>query len=212
LFKKVALLAWGLAFVLTEIIGIAALYLAHILGMTSILGGSIADITITIVRFLILIYIASSCRVSLSHAIYKPLPRGIGIITVSMMTSCVVVLDYFITIMSYGRYIPQLLGVEHFIKHGLLWAFLPKIGYYFSEITVMNYMYILAKRAWPTLKPPITAGIMFLILGWAIPHIITKNIVVALYAIVLVIIFHAGYEYSKSPLTPIVLWFTILTV
>ena len=76
----------------------------------------------------------------------------------------------------------------------------------------MNYMNILAKKAWRFSKPPITAGTLFLILGWAVLHIFTKNILVALYAIVLVMIFYVGYEYTKSPITPIILWFTVLIV
>ncbi len=76
----------------------------------------------------------------------------------------------------------------------------------------MNYMYILAKKAWSFSKPSITAGTVFLILGWAILHIFTKNVLVMLYAIALVLILYIGYEYTKSPITPIILWFTILIV
>jgi len=76
----------------------------------------------------------------------------------------------------------------------------------------MNYMYILAKKAWEFAKYPITAGTIFLILGWAVPHLLTKNVLVMLYAMVLVIILYVGYEYTKSPITPTTLWFTILII
>ena len=212
MFKRAVLLTWGLAFILAEITGIGVSYLAYVQGVSGILSGCIADMVIIIVRTLTLICIAKSYDVSLAYAVYKPLPMGRGLIILPMVVLCVIILDYLVTIVFYGSYSPQLLGINYFIEQKLLWAFPFKVGYYFSEVIVMNYMYILAKRAWPLLRPPITAGTIFLVLGWALPHILTKNVIVALYAIVLVVIFYVGYEYSKSPLTPITLWFTILIV
>jgi hypothetical protein len=94
----------------------------------------------------------------------------------------------------------------------MLWGFPFKVAYYLSEIVVMNYMYMPAKKAWALSKPPITAGTLFLILGWAVPHIFTKDVVVALYAIALVILFYTGYEYTKSLITSIISWFIVLIV
>jgi len=50
-------------------------------------------------------------------------------------------------------YKPQLLGYSYYAECNALWGFPLKIAYYLSEIVVMNYMYILAKKAWKFSKP-----------------------------------------------------------
>lgn len=213
MFKKAVLLTWSLAFIMAEILGLSVSYLAYTFyNIKGILCGAIADIVIVTIRFFILIYIARMCGVSLADAMWRPLPRLRKWVVVLVAITAVILFDYFITLGVYSVYEPQLLGIENFIRNNALLLFPFKIAYYFSEIVVMNYMYILAKKAWVFLKPPITSGTLFLIFGWALLHLLTKNIIVALYAICLVVIFYVSYEYSKSPITPIILWFVVLIV
>ena len=212
MYKKAALLTWILGFALAELIGIGLSYLVYMQGIAKTFSRFISDIVIVGTRFLFLAYIAEMCSISLSNAIYKPflLRRHLPLLLITV--TFVAILDYSVTIIAMGAYGPQLLGYGYYAEHGMLWGFPFKVAYYFSEIVVMNYMYILAKRAWSFPKSPITAGTLFLILGWAIPHIFTKDVMVALYAVALVILFYTGYEYTKSPITPIILWFTVLIV
>jgi len=44
-------------------------------------------------------------------------------------------------------------------------AFFSKVAYYLSEITVMNFMYIPAKKAWKIFDQPIIAGMVILVFG-----------------------------------------------
>ena len=109
---------------------------------------------IVVARFLFLTYIAKISRVSLANAIYKPSLTGKGLAILFIVATCTIIFDYYITIIATnGAYEPQLLGYSYYLKQNMLWGFPLKIVYYFSEITVMNYMYILAKKAWSFSKP-----------------------------------------------------------
>jgi len=178
--------------------------------MGQVLVYVISDMVIVTVRFSSLLYFSKMSRVSLADAIYKPLRMNRSILLCLII--CIVLLDYLLTMSTYGVYKPQLLDYNYYVEKGLLWGFPFKILYYLSEIIVMNYMYILAKNTWSFTKHHITSGTLFLILGWALLHIFAKNVLVAFYAVVLVILFYLGYEYTGSPLTPIILWFTVLIV
>lgn len=98
-----------------------------------------------------------------------------------------------------------------FIVGGALWTIPFSVANYLSEIILLNYLYMLAKRTWSTTRSHELAAIIFLILGWASLHAITQNAVTAAYAVALVPIFYLSYEYSgRSPITPILLWFVTL--
>jgi hypothetical protein len=153
---------------------------------------------------------------SLKEAIYMPLPKKPKTATVFLIgIALVVVSNILIGIQTNGTYNASLLGVSYFVTNGGTPALVPGLPiqalYYFSEIVVMNYMYILAKRGWSWRKGPLTSGTIFLILGWASLHAITKDVFTALDGIILVLIFFSAYEYGeKSPLAPVVLWFAQL--
>ncbi len=212
MYGRAALLTWGLGFILAEFAGIGLAYLAYISGVGEVPSGSIADAVIVIVRFLFLVYMAKKVSVNLANAVCKPLPAKKHSLTLIMLVAFTALLDYCLTVSTSGVYKPQLLGYSYYAECNALWGFPLKIAYYLSEVVVMNYMYILAKKAWKFSKPPMTAGMVFLILGWAVLHAFTKNILVALYAVLLVVIFYTGYEYTGSPITPIILWFTVLMI
>jgi hypothetical protein len=145
-----------------------------------------------------------------------PLPKKPKTATVFFIgIALVVISNILIGIQTNGAYTASLLGVSYFVTNGgtpaLILGFPIQALYYFSEIVVMNYMYILAKRGWSWRKGPLTSGTIFLILGWASLHTITKDVFVALDGIILVLIFFCAYEYAeKSPLAPVVLWFAQL--
>jgi hypothetical protein len=214
MYRRALLLTWGLAFIAAELAGLGTAYLAWLHGVAASLTGSIADIVIVALRFSLLTYISRRIGVVLTNAVYKPPPTGKrSPLVLILLVGFVGLVDYYITVStSGGTYEPQLLGYSYYVEQGVVWAFPLKLAYYLSEITVMNYMYILAGMAWRFSKPPITAGMIFLIFGWAALHLFTKSLLVAAYAAFLVITFYLGYEYTNSPITPILLWLTVLIV
>ena len=212
MYRRAVLLTWGFSFILAELIGGGLAYLAYTRGAYEALSVAVADVAIVSLRLLFLIYIAGATLVSLANAVYNPLPakRGLPVLLIAVMF--VAVLDYQVAVITGGSYEPQLLDYGYYLERGALWGFPLKVAYYFSEIVAMNYVYVLAKMAWRPLKPPITAGTLFLVLGWALPHVFTKDVLVALYAAALVVVFYVSYEYTETPVTPVVLWFTVLIV
>jgi len=213
-YRRIVILLWFFGLVFAELLGIGLAYLAYMSDMNEVFSGSIADIIIISTRFLFLAYIARITSINLSSAIYKPLPRrSTQLLFLVALIFIVLLLDYSITVYTSSKpYEPQLMGYKYYAEQGALWCFPLKVAYYLSEITVMNYMYMLAKKAWKIFGKPIIAGMLFLVFGWALPHTFTKNVFVAVYAVALVIIFYSGYELTNSPLVPITLWFTVLLV
>lgn len=213
MYRKALVLVWFFSFVLAELLGISLAYLVYLYSANEVVSGTLADIITVAVRFLSLAYIAKVVDISMSSAIYKPLPSRRSAPLLLILIAVVALIDYYVS--SYGSggiYEPQLLDYSRYVGRNVIWGFPFKITYYFSEITVMNYMYVLARRVWGELMGLITGGTLFLVLGWALLHVFTKNLIVAVYAVVLVLFFYTGYENTRSPLTPVILWFTVLIV
>jgi len=214
MYKGMAILSWLFGLVFAELLGIGSAYLTYLSGVNEVFSGSIADAIIVSARFLFLSYIARVASVNLSSAIHKPLPkRSSQLLFLATLAFIVILLDYSVTVYTSNKpYKPQLIGYRYYAEQGAVWCFPLKVAYYLSEIIVKNFMYIPAKKAWKILNRPIIAGIVFLVLGWALPHVFTKSVFVAIYAIVLVVIFYSGYELTSSPLAPVILWFIVLLV
>jgi hypothetical protein len=185
-------------------------------GIAPILGYSLSQAAALIIRIISLVILSAFSVLGLKDAVYTPYPRkmktaaiiviGIGLVFVS---------NFLIGIQTSGVYHPELLGALYFLSNGGLFPFLLgfpiQLTYYFSEIIMMNYTYVLAKKGWSWRKGPITSATIFLILGWASLHAITKDIFVAIDGIVLVLLFYITLEYAeKSPMGPIILWFAQL--
>ncbi len=212
-YGKGLLLTWGVAFVLVEVLGLILVYLTYSSGLPMIYSIFFRDVLVTSLRFPILEFIIYHISgLSLRNTLAKPLPgvREIKMIFIGVIF--IAIIDYLIAIVVNGTYSPQLADYQYYMINNAMWFYPFRIAYYLSEITVMNYMYILSKNVWRILEPPITSGTIFLIIVWALPHLITKNMAVALYATILTVILYAEYEYTGSPLTPVILWFASLII
>ncbi|MCD6428425.1 MAG: hypothetical protein J7L12_02270 [Desulfurococcales archaeon] len=215
MYGKAAVLVWVLGLISAELLGIGSAYMARTFGVGEVFSGGVADIVTVSARLLFLAYVARATSVNFSNVIYKPLPsRSSQLILLAALVAVVGLLDYFITAYGSSRpYEPQLMGYEYYAERGAIWCFPFRVAYYLSEVVVvMNYMYVLAKKAWKLFNRPAAAGVAFLILAWALPHVFTKNVFVAAYAAILATILYVGYEFTGSPLTPIILWFAVLLV
>ena len=210
---KEAVLAWVFVLVLPELFGllVARFALSHGIGKPHVIG--LASMVIASTRLPLIVYTARAFKVEAASLIYKPLPGIPQMILLAVFIVAVAVIDYLATtIISNGSYKPQLAEYKYYASHGILHLFPFQLIYYFTEITTVNLMYLLAKRSWTLLSSPIIAGISFVILTWALPHAFTKGVKVAIYASILAILLYTGYEATGSPLTPIILWFTVLLV
>lgn len=213
MYRKALALTWLLAFAFAEALGVTFVYLAYMMGVDELFYVAISDLVIVLARFSFLIYISKQVSgVDLKYAVFEPLIGVKKTILLGIFILTIAVLDFSISTVIYNSYTPQLMEISYYLNKGILWLFPLKVLYYFSEITVMNYMYLLARETWPQFKPPITAGTLFLIITWALPHIVTKNFLVAIYSIILVIVFYMGFEYTDSPITPVLLWFTAIII
>lgn len=202
-----AVITWILAFAIPEILGLVAGSVSQDHHITAEYV-SILEWTVMITGSFGFLYIISRfTRVRISEAIY--VHRPVIQIAYPLLLGAFLIVPISFASNSYS--IP-LLGVNSFLKSNSLLAFPFEILYYFSEIVVVTYMYIIAASGWAWRKGPFTSGTIFVIVGWAALHAITKNIFVALVAVGLAIILFLCYEYSKSPLVPILLWFTFLIV
>lgn len=214
-YRRAALLAWLLGLVLTEVLGLSLAYFAYNCCIGEVYAVGVADAVIVTIRFLFLSYIAGEAGESLTFAVYKPAPRGRKILLLLGLAVAVALLDYYFTASVYANSKPyelQLVDYGYYAGHGVAYLFPLKVLYYFSEVVAMNYMYILARKAWGIFKYPFTAGTLFLVLGWALPHALTKDVLAAVYAVALTVVFYTGYEYAKTPVAPIIMWFTVLVV
>jgi hypothetical protein len=212
-----AVLVWFLAFISAETFGsvlISAVATAH--GASSVQAYSLSQAGTAVFRAVFLLILSSISVLGLRQAVYKPIlkkSRTAEIILIGI--ALILISNVLIGIQTNGVYKASLLGVLYFMHNGgiasLILGLPIQALYYSSEIVVMNYMYILAKEGWSWHKGPLTSGTIFLIMGWASHHAITKDVFVALDGVVLVLIFYIAYEYAeKSPMASIVMWFAQL--
>jgi hypothetical protein len=211
-YGKWLLLTWLAGFILAELLGVSLAYLAYRSGVGVIAATCVADSATVTARLLVLILVARRTALSLASAVYKPLPGRSSALILAVFAAVTAGLDYVVTVLAYGGYEAQLLGYTYYLERKALWAFPLKVAYYLSEVVVMNYMYLLACRVWRWSRRPITAGTLFLVAGWALPHLLTKSLIVAAYAAALVLLFYTCYEYARTPIAPITLWLLVLTV
>lgn len=205
--KAGAILAWGLGFILAETIGVIVNLGATGDGLGVIPAAGLASLATVAFRFAVLSMLPAITGLRLRNAVYFP---GLRLKQLRIVLLGVII----VSLSSYleNSFSVPLMGISYFLESGAAWAFAAQVLYYFSEVVVMNYMYILASNGWRWRRGPISSGTLFLILGWALLHAITKSAEVAVYGIILVVILYAGYEYTGSPLTPIILWFVELIV
>lgn len=196
-----AILAWSLGFILAETLGVIVGFEAASGGLGAISASGLADLTTVASRSIVLAILPAITGLKLRNAIYSPRLKRKQLHVILLGTIIIFISSYLENSFS----IP-LMGINYFLDNGAPWAFVAQILYYLSEIIIVNYMYILARAGWKWRRGPITAGTLFVILGWASLHAITKNAAVAAFAVVLVLILYTSYEYTKSPLSPIILW------
>jgi hypothetical protein len=215
--KWSAILVWLLAFIGAETFGSVFIsFIATTHGVNTIDAYSVSQAGTVAFRTVFLIFLSSVSALGLREALYRPIPKKSRTILVILIgIGLVLVSNVLIGIQTSGIYKASMLGAFYFLNNGgisaLIFGLPIQAVYYFSEVVVMNYMYVLAKKGWMWRKGPLTSGTIFLILGWASLHAITKDVFVAIDGIVLVLIFYFAYEYSeKTPIAPIILWFTQL--
>lgn len=214
MYYKEAVLAWILGLVLPEILGTFTARIALSLGLDKAHAIGLAVAITASIRLLLVVYITGIVETDLTSLIYRPLPtKSVEVLYLATFIIAIAIIDYIATtIINGGTYKPQLADYEHYAKNGVLYLYPFQLAYYFSEIVVVNLIYLLAKRSWTLLGSPIIAGVAFVILVWALPHVLTKNFKVAIYASILAVFLYTGYEATGSPLTPIILWFIVLLV
>ena len=213
MYYREAILIWAFGLVLPEILGLFVARLILSYGLDRAYAIGLAAGVIASIRLLLTVYIARVVGVGLTSLIYRPLPvKPAQLLLLITLIVAVAVIDYIVTTTIRGSYKPQLADYKFYAEHGVIYLFPFQLAYYFSEIVVVNFMYLLAKKSWSLLGSPIAAGIAFVILAWALPHVLTKDFKVAIHASILAILFYTGYEATGSPLTPIILWFVILLV
>ncbi len=201
------MLAWGFAFILAEAIGFVASS-----GLSSVAGIAIAvslgQAVTVIIRVVAITFLAPRTGVALSGIFRSPPPkRAPVLLAITLSTG---VLAYLVN-QGVSLNVTRIIQYSNFELDGAVWTVPFAIAYYLSEIVLLNYLYMLAKKSWTLLGSQSLAAAVFLILGWASLHAITQNLVTAIFAVALVPILYASYEYAgKSPLTPILLWFVIL--
>ena len=99
MYGRMAILSWIFGLVLAELLGIGSAYLACLSGVNEVFSGSIADVITISARLLFLSYVARIASVSLSNAIYKPLPkRSSQLLFLATLAFIVILLDYSITL------------------------------------------------------------------------------------------------------------------
>ncbi len=203
------LIVWVLGFILAEAGGVAVSSQFTSLGFQT-LGVSIGQLATIVVRILVLVYFAPVAGLTLSATYRKPLPSRLPLVL--SIAVAMAILAYLVNLATSPVGRPTtVIQYSSFVIGGALWTIPFSLTYYLSEIILLNYLYMLAKRTWSAAWSPTLAAIIFLILGWASLHAITQNPVTAAYAIALVPIFYLSYEYSgRSPITPILLWFVTL--
>lgn len=204
-FKWWAVITWILAFVVPEVAGI---------GFGDIIQASNASIeyvlisewtVMTVGTFGFIYLISRYTGIGIADAVYKPpgTKRSIYVILLALLV--IIPLSYFSNSSSF-----PLLSAKYFVENNAVLAFPFEVVYYFSEIVVVTYMYIMANKGWEWRKGVLTSGTIFVIVGWALLHVITQSALVAIIAVLTVILFYVSYEYSKSPIVPIILWFAFL--
>jgi hypothetical protein len=200
------ILAWFFGFILAETFGVIITSQGIVYGISSMSSGALGNATIVSSRLVSLMLISRMSELKLKDATYAPFPKRkwFPVILTGIIASFT--LSYVV-----NGYQLQLLGLNYFIRNAVPWAFPLQIVYYLFEIVVMNYMYLLAAKGWLWRRGPVTAGTLFLLLGWASLHVITKDVLVAVSGVVLVLILYVSYEFARSPLTPVILWLAYLT-
>ncbi len=203
------LLIWGLAFILAEAAGVVVSSQVSSLGLET-LGTSVGQLATISVRILALVYFASIIGIPVSAAYKKPLPSKLPLLLATSVA--VAILAYVVDLAtSLGGRVTTLIHYSNFIVNGALWTVAFSVAYYMSEIVLLNYLYMVAKKSWSILGSPALAAMLFLILAWASLHAITQSLVTAVYAIALVPIFYLSYEHTgRSPISPMILWFVTL--
>lgn len=100
MYRRIIILLWLFGLVSAEPLGIGLAYLAYMSSMNEVFSGCIADAIIVSTKCLFLYYIARTASISLSSAIYKPLPRrSTQLLFLTTLVFIVLLLDYSITIL-----------------------------------------------------------------------------------------------------------------
>ena len=106
----------------------------------------------------------------------------------------------------------QLMDYRLYKKNGIKRFYFLRVLYYFSEITVVNILYLLGNEAIKLSYPLLTGGLIAVLVGWALLHEFTKDLNtvldVTLYSLVA---FTVAY-YTGSMVFPIIAWFLILII
>ncbi|MEB3787256.1 MAG: hypothetical protein GSR78_00710 [Desulfurococcales archaeon] len=207
------LLAWALGLILPEILGMGAARLAVGHGMGEAYSMGLAVAVISVSRLVVVALLAERLGVDLAGITYKPVPGGSQAIILLALALATAVLDYIVSKWSNGGvYQPQLAEYRYYHMHGVVYMYPFQVAYYVTEVIALNLMYITARNTWTILGDPIIAGLAFVIIFWALPHALTKNLGVALYASLLALVLYSGYEATGSPLTPLLLWLIVVLV
>lgn len=209
-----AIITWIL-FTLTHIIGLLIMKITR-LNPRSIEFYATAHFIFTIIGVGSLILISSITQIGIQNAIYNPIIK-VSLENISLLiigAIIIILLCYFTNIIKEKRYTAKLLDVKYYMKGGAKWLkFYPiTILYYLYEITSVNYMYILANMGWKWYLGILNSGMVFIIFGWALPHIITKrDLYSGITSTIFTIVTYTIYEnIGKSPIIPIILWFIML--
>lgn len=203
------LLIWGLAFILAEAAGVVVSSRMSALGLET-LGVSVGQLVTIFVRIPALVYFAPFTGIPVSAAYKRPLPSKLPYLFA--ISVAVAALAYVVDVAtSPGGRVTSLIHYSNFVVNGAIWTVAFSAAYYLSEIVLLNYLYMVAKKSWSILRSRRLPAILFLIIAWASLHAITQSLVTAAYAIALVPIIYLSYEYcGHSPVSPIILWFLTL--
>lgn len=207
------LVAWALGLILPEILGMGAARLAAGRGMGEAYSMGLAVAAISVSRLAVLALMAERLGVDLAGITYKPVPGEFQAVTLLALALATAVLDYIVSKWSNGGvYQPQLAEYRYYRMHGVVYLYPFQVAYYITEVIALNLMYITARNTWTLLGDSIIAGLSFVIIFWALPHTLTKDPAVALYASLLALILYSGYEATGTPLTPLLLWLIVVLV
>ncbi len=204
-FKWWTFITWLLAFLVPEVVGIILAYTLERFQLIQEYALISEWSAMSAGTFGFIYLISRYTGIGISNVVYKPIGTIKSVHVLLLGLLAIIPLSYLSNSFSF-----PLLSVGYFIKNNSLLAFPFEAMYYFSEIVVVTYIYIMATKGWTWRRGVFTSGTIAVILGWAILHAITKDVFTTVIAIVAVILFYIFYEYSKSPIAPIILWFAFL--
>ncbi|MEB3757232.1 MAG: hypothetical protein GSR76_00015 [Desulfurococcales archaeon] len=87
-----------------------------------------------------------------------------------------------------------------------------RVLYYFSEITIVNTLYLLGNEAIKLPCPLLTGGLIAVLVGWALLHVFTKDLNTVLDVTMYSLVAFTVAYYTGSMVYPIIAWFLILII